>query len=131
MRSGGGRGGSDDFAGVGKTGRGASLRGSTVLRKVVKTSGSSEDDANGRSRLSCRQLRALAGVHMQLAHQQNDEYVDLLIDKVLLILPQLELHAHLATYALDSTFLSLLFYTFFTRHPHSTNFGTSIVLKAL
>lgn len=47
----GGKGGREALVGVGRTFRGASLRGSTIFRYVVKTSGSSRGDLNGRSRL--------------------------------------------------------------------------------
>lgn len=44
MLSRGGSDGNEDLAGVGRTGLGAALRGSTSFRYVVKTSGSSFGD---------------------------------------------------------------------------------------
>lgn len=72
------------MAGVLRTSRGASLRGSTLLRYSVKMSGTSWESLNGRSRLQFIKVCLLV---------VNKQGFDSLVYEILLIYPSLELDA--------------------------------------
>jgi hypothetical protein len=104
--------------GVESSALGASRRGSTDLRYEVKTSGRAEGESKGTSRLDS------SSDHLE---HRAGEMVDLLVNQILLVNPQLEVHTCLLAGSPDLSLLTLLLHTLFFGHPHTRNFSILLV----
>ena len=116
-----GRGGRVEGAGM--ILRGADLRGSTVFLYAVNTSLSLRGSSSGMSRLGC--------FCQSCVLSSNLVEMNVLVDKVFLVLPKLELGIKLFAQLPDILLFSLLFDTLLIGHPDPCNVDLVVLLVAL